>query len=278
MFGDIDTILKVTYKKGSNMRTLVKKSHHMVTAGFSITAREQDVLTLIFKELKKSEEAITFGEEEPENLKLDFTFTTAQLNKVFGTSRQNTYEIMETVAKGLMGKTATVKRIADKSKKGAKKNTTRILSLCSFAEYNEGMLSLSIDKNTAYYMLDYTKGFSEIDFKLSLSLNGAHEKRLLDLISRFKQNQYTCTLGEFYILLGSNPSHYSSFTVFRRSVLDKPMKRLIERSSGAWVATDNKGLGYMISKTGRSYTESSRLTLTVKFVNVLRDSAGLYPY
>ncbi len=170
---------------------------------------------------------------------------------------------MGTIAKGMVGKQAIVKSIVSKGEK----SKVKVLTLCSYGEYDSGQLTLHIDKITAHYMLDYSKGFSEIDFKLSLSLSGAHEKRLLDLLSRFKHSQYTCSLGEFYALLGNDPSHYASFTVFRRTVLDKPLKRLMKKSGGAWVATDDKGLGYTLSKTGRSYTDTSRLTLTMKFVN-----------
>ena len=243
---------------------IVKKSHHMVTAQFSITAREQDILTLIFKELKRSADSVKYGKDL--ELKTEFQFTTKDLIDYFGIGRDTAYELMATLAKGMVGKQAIVKQIALKNVP----QKVKVLTLCSYGEYDSGQLTLRIDKATAHYMLDYSKGFAEIDFKLSLSLSGAHEKRLLDLISRFKYDQYTCSLGEFYALLGTNPRHYSSFTVFRRTVLDRPLKRLIKKSSGTWVATDEKGLGYTLSKTGRSYTNTSRLTLTMKFVNFLK--------
>lgn len=243
--------------------TTVKKSHHMVTAQFSITAREQDILTLIFKDLKRSADSMKYG-KEPE-LKTEFQFTTKDLVDYFGIGRDTAYELMATIAKGMVGKQAIVKEIAKNEN-----SKVKVLTLCSYGEYDGGQLTLRIDKTTAHYMLDYGKGFAEIDFKLSLSLNGVHEKRLLDLISRFKYDQYTCSLGQFYALLGTNPKNYSSFTVFRRTVLDKPLKRLIEKSNGAWVATDEKGLGYTLLKTGRSYTNTSRLTFTMKFVDCLK--------
>ena len=244
--------------------TIVKKSHHMVTAKFSITAREQDILTLIFKELKRSADSIKYGTEL--ELKTEFQFTTKDLVDYLGIGRDTAYELMATIAKGMVGKQAIVKAIAAKNEN----SKIKVLTLCSYGEYDGGQLTLRIDKTTAHYMLDYGKGFAEIDFKLSLSLKGVHEKRLLDLISRFKYDQYTCFLGEFYALLGVNPKHYSSFTVFRRTVLDKPLKRLIDKSNGAWIATDEKGLGYELSKIGRSYTNRSRLTLTMKFVDCLK--------
>ncbi len=242
----------------------VKKSHHMVTAGFSITAREQDILTLIFKDLKRSADAMKYGKEQA--LKTEFQFTTKDLIDYFGIGRDTAYELMGTISKGMVGKQAIVKQMPSKGENPK----VKVLTLCSYGEYDSGQLTLRIDKTTAHYMLDYSKGFAEIDFKLSLSLSGAHEKRLLDLISRFKHDKYTCSLGEFYALLGTNPTHYASFTVFRRTVLDKPLKRLMEKSGGAWVATDDKKLGYTLLKTGRSYTNTSRLTLTMKFVNFLK--------
>ena len=233
----------------------VKKSHYMIEARFHLTPRQLDILTLLFLELKRSADKIKFGNEQI--LKTKFEFTTKDLMNFFRLSRDATYELMKILAKNMKGEKARVKQANSQIKK---------LTLCSYTKYNDGQLILRIDKATADCMLDYSKGFAVVDLTLSLALNGAYEKRLLDLISRFKDRQYTCLLSDFYALMGANPSNYASFTVFRRTVLGKPMKRLIKQSKGMWVATDDRGLGYTLSKAGRSYTNKSRLRLTVKYI------------
>lgn len=223
------------------------------------------MITLIFKDLKKEYDNEKFGGEgkgvvDVNDVKTEFSFTTKQLQEHFDLSRQGLYDLLDVATDGVMGKVAKVKHIDKKS--------FEKLSLCSYAKFENGVLTLRVDKETARHMLDYSKGFAEVDFKLSLAMTGEYEKRILDLISRFKKkgNYFKCSLGEFYRMMEVKPSDYSSFTVFRRTVIERPLERLIEKADGVWTATDTKGLGYEIKKDGRSYKDFDTITFKMKYV------------
>lgn len=241
------------------MSTTVKKSHHFITAGFSLSAREQDMITLIFKALKRSADNVKFSEDEDNDIQTEFTFSTNQLTEYFSLSRQGLYDMLDVATNGVMGKVASVK---DTDKKTFEK-----FSLCTYAKFNDGVLTLRVDRHTANHMLDYTKGYAEVDFKLSLALTGEYEKRLLDIISRFKTDNFTCSLGEFYRMLGTNPDNYVDFKSFRKTVIERPLKRLMQRSYGMWAAKDEKGLGYTLDKKGRSYKDTDKITFNMKYNN-----------
>lgn len=239
------------------MATTVKKSHHLITAGFSLSAREQDIVTLIFKALKRSADDVKFSKDEGKSIQTEFTFSLNQLMEHFSLSRQGLYDMLDVATNGIMGKVASVKDI--------EKQSFEKFSLCTYARFEDGVLILRVDSHTARHMLDYTKGYAEIDFKLSLALTGEYEKRLLDIISRFKVKDFTCSLGEFYRMFDTSPKDYRDFDSFRKTVIERPLKRLIQRSDGMWQAADDKKLGYQLDKVGRSYKDTDKITFKMKF-------------
>lgn len=236
------------------MNDVVKKSHQFITARLELTAREQDFVTLLMKSVKKSADEIkyTLGTDLHENFEYEriptkFSFTTTELSNLFQVSPSALYHSLDELTDSLMGKVAYLKN--------PEKNSFEKAVLFSDASYSKGVLTLEVSRSTAARMLDYSKGFAEIDLKLLFSLKGAYEKRILEILSRFKnQRDFKVSLDDFSLMIGSSRERYQTFSDFRKVVIERPLKKIIERSEGVWTAKDEAGKGYELVKYGRTYS------------------------
>lgn len=118
---------------------------------------------------------------------------------------------------------------------------------------HEGKLILQLHPRTKQAILEETRGVSIIDLRLSLSLKGGYEKRILDMISTFKNSRdFEVDFLAFQEMVGSKTKDYSrGLSGFREAVLDKPLKRIFKSSNGVWSPTDDKKKGYELIKKGR---------------------------
>ena len=148
--------------------------------------------------------------------------------------------------------------------KSLKDESFEKIALCSYAELLNGTLSISIPRQATEYMLDYSKGFAEIDLKMLLSFRGGYEKRILEILSRFKERDYSTTLGELCLMLGTDFNDFSRFDIFKRTVLIRPIDNIVSKSNGAWTKKDGYQLGFELKKKGRSYTKDDKITFKMK--------------
>ena len=234
------------------MFDVVKKAHHLITGRMSFTAREQDLVTLLVRAVKQEadKQRYSVGNNEEYDLQkipTKFFFSTKELTSLLNVTPSALYHTLDDVTTSIMGKVAYIKN--------PEKNSFEKAVLVTRAKYENGTLMLGIDRDTAGTMLDYSQGFAEIDLRLLLSLRGGYEKRLLELISRFKNHRYyTCKLDDFYEMVGAHRDQFKDFTIFRRTVIEKPLQRLITQSNGVWTPKDDAKKGYELVKNGRSYS------------------------
>ncbi|HGJ5857812.1 replication initiation protein [Arsenophonus nasoniae] len=236
---------------------LIKKSHQLVMARMNLSAREQDVLTLLVKALKKSFDDEKFGDG---NVQYEFTFYVDELIEHFSLSRQGLYHALDEGTK-VMGRIIEMK---DPVKKTFEK-----VVIISKANFAEGVLFVRMDKDAAKYLLEYSMGFAEIDLNLLLSLKGGYEKRILEMISRFKsQKEFSISLGEFCRCVGSHYSEYSKFSNFKQTVLIKPIRRIVSSSGSTWKIKKDFKDGFIIEKKGRKYRDSDKIIFKIQYNNV----------
>ncbi|MGD6739380.1 replication initiation protein (plasmid) [Photobacterium leiognathi subsp. mandapamensis] len=234
------------------MFDVVKKAHHLITGRMSFTAREQDLVTLLVRAVKQEadKQRYSVGNNEEYDLQkipTKFFFSTKELTSLLNVTPSALYHTLDDVTTSIMGKVAYIKN--------PEKNSFEKAVLVTRAKYENGTLMLGIDRDTAGTMLDYSQGFAEIDLRLLLSLRGGYEKRLLELISRFKNHRdYTCKLDDFYEMVGAHRDQFKDFTIFRRTVIEKPLQRLITQSNGVWTPKDDAKKGYELVKNGRNYS------------------------
>lgn len=236
---------------------IVKKSQPLITAAFNLGTREQDLLTLMFKELKSKNYKVDEKNFHEKEVQTEFKFTTNQLREQFKLSKSGLYKMLDKATDSAMGKMASIK---DPSSNKFEKFT-----LISYARFENGQLHLRVDKSTAALMLNYSKGFAVVDFDLSIKLAGAYEKRILDFISLNKKEDRVYSIGEFCRMMDVKISDFKSFDSFRKSVLEKPVKRLMTTSNGLWTAKEGYPKGYTISKTGRSHRDTDKITFKLQY-------------
>lgn len=235
---------------------LVKKPHQLVMARMNLSAREQDVLTLLVKSLKRSFDDEKFGDGSVQH---EFIFHASELIEHFSLSRQGLYHALDEGTK-VMGRIIEMK--------DPEKKTFEKLVVISKADFADGVLFIRMDKDAAKYLLEYSMGFAEIDLNLLLSLRGGYEKRILEMLSRFKSNKdFSISLGEFCKCVGSHYSEYSKFSNFNQTVLVKPIKRIISSSNSSWKVKDGFKDGFVIDKKGRKHRDSDKITFKIEYID-----------
>lgn len=229
----------------------VKKSHHFIAARMKLSPREQDLLSLMMLGLKK-EAAKKHFKPDDDDIPTNFIFQTNDLCEHFSMTRQGLYGALDCATTSIMARFAEIKN--DETRSFEK------VALCSYASFEDGVLRISVTKQAASYMLDYSKGFSEIDLRLLLSFKGSYEKRILELISRFKSIDYSTSLSELCLMLGTDFKKFSRFEVFKNIVLINPIKSIVKKSNGLWLIKDGFKDGFTISRKGRSYQPEDKVT------------------
>ncbi|OWT85946.1 replication initiation protein [Vibrio parahaemolyticus] len=251
-------------------KEVVKKPHYTLAARMDYSGREQDLLTLMFRGVKREYDrakfaAIAKGEAgnqvDISKLNNEFVFEREELIELFGLSKQGLYDALDSSTEGVMTKIISVK-LPDS-------NRFSKHSICTDATFMDGQLTLTVNPKFMSYMVDYSQGFNEIDLKLLLSLDGkkGYDKRILEMISRFKGlRDYSLTLGEFCDVMGVSIDHYKHPSSLRASLLDGPIKKIVQKSDGFWAYRDGYPKGYDIKKFGRSYQKRDIVTFRLDYM------------
>ena len=257
----------------------VKKSHNLITARMDLSAREQDLATLVMLDVKKSADSLKITSDgifdhtiqiDKDKLQTTFEFKAHELAKLFGVSVKalsNPIPLSksqkELILKGDIDK-STIPRMSLLEVTCEKLQSRKIYvrgengeffihTLIPSASFSNGLLSLGITQQMALLMLNYGpqgNNFGIIDAKLFFKLKSANAKRVLDLISRFKNSaDYSCSLSDLCEMTGSNYSDFKDFSTLRKSLLDNAIKAIIKGSEGVWEAKDDDKRGYIIKKT-----------------------------
>jgi plasmid replication initiation protein len=221
----------------------------------SLSPREQDLLSLMILGLKKEYDKVHFSGDESD-IPTSFAFGTDELCEKFSMTRHGLYSALDSATSSVMKRFVEIKNDENK--------TFEKVSLCSYARFENGVLRLSVTKEAASYMIDYSKGFAEVDLELLLSFRGAYEKRILELISRFKFSDYTTSIGELCLQLGANFEAFERFDVFKNTVLVKPINNIVKKSNGVWVKKEGYPYGFELSKKGRKYQKGDNITFKMQ--------------
>lgn len=241
---------------------IVKKSYQVVTARMALDANEQNLLTLLVRELKLA--ATNFREEKiraskvkgysvpdkieinPDDLPSIFEFDLSELSEVIGVTDSALSKTLDATTTKMM------QRIIYWPLKDGGFHKEQLLGPSKYHK-NKGKLSLQLHQRTKIAILEETRGVSIIDLKLSLSLKGGYEKRILDMISTFKNTKnFEVNFDDFCAMVGSYPEDYTGgLSDFRKVVIERPLKRIFKASGSSWESTDTKHKGYELIKSGR---------------------------
>lgn len=260
---------------------VVKKSYQVVTARMGLDANEQNLMTLLVKELKTAatnyrESVIRDNKQknlpipkiieiEQDKLPDTFEFGLSDLSRAMGVTNSALSQTLKVTIKKMMQRVITWQV-------GKNFEMEQLLGPSTYID-KKGILSIKIHPRTKVAILEETRGVSIIDLKLSLSLKGGYEKRILDMISTFKNDRdFECEFTAFCSMVGSHPDVYKrGLESFRLAVLERPLKRIFKESNGDWEPTDDKKKGYILEKTGRTV---KKIIFKVKY-NALEETKNI---
>jgi len=234
---------------------VLTKPHSIISARMSLSPREQDLLALLLIAVKEQYDNLFFNLKDDESVQLKdiptkYVFSKDKVADIFDV-KPNVLEKKE-IIEGTNEKQFLLhkacKSLWDKGVEIKTEKGFLLARLISQAEYDGENLTLETTSSMIAEMVDYSsKGMGLIDYKMLFKLNGQYDKRLLDIISRFKNKRdFECTVDELCAMLGTKFENYETWRSFASSVLIKPIKQIIKVSNGIWEVKE--GNGYTITK------------------------------
>ncbi|MFA0155698.1 replication initiation protein [Vibrio sp. 10N.261.46.A3] len=258
----------------------VVKPHDIITARYKLTAREQDLVTLAFMEVKRFADRTkvklgVFDVNRPESLNdipTIFVFDADRVASLMGVSlkalvlkdRDTGCSMLQSVCSRL------VSRKVEAEIDGG---SWLVAGLISEAKFTNNKLTLEVTRSQAARMLNYglkAQSFGIVDARLLLGLKSAYAKRILELISRFKNaRDFTTTVGDLCEMLGTSLDEHADFARFRRTVIDRSLAQIVSGSKGVWISQNGYPKGYEIDTgRGRKVTELTQITFKMSYVEL----------
>lgn len=257
--------------KGKVKKTEVVKPHSVITARMDLSSREQDLVTLLLLSVKK----------EFDNLKLITNTSNVDVNLIpqkYEYSKKQIADIFGVNINALSKKDSNKKYLLENACKSLWEKGIEIRGddgsfmltrLLSYAKYDGANLTLETPSIIVSELVDYSKrGMGIIDYKLLFKLKGKYDKRILELISRFKNKyNFECTVFELCEMLGTDFDSYASWRSFSIAVLNNPLKSIVRESNGMWEFKDASNRGYDIKKKtgGKAYSKDDVVVFKMKY-------------
>ncbi|HCE5184929.1 replication initiation protein [Vibrio parahaemolyticus] len=222
----------------------------------ALSAAEQDVFALVLCEISKvvgfnGIQAKQSDEFEKKPIPYQFEFTEAELTGLFQCSVDNLRKTLEPAARSLVRRD-----VSYSSDQGFD-----VFSPISRVRYHMGQpFFIEMSPSVAELLAENVEaGFSEMDFKLFVSLSGRYERRILKALSQWKHipsKEVKFTIKEFRDYIGLEDGEYQRTEALVRKTIKKPISDIIEKSEGCWVPTDPEKKGFALTREGkgRAYT------------------------
>lgn len=216
----------------------------------SLTATEQDIFALLLCEISKVKgrrEILKKAEKDLPPVPCIFSFSEDDLMRVFNCKKDNIRKVLEPAAKALRSREVGY----------SLDNEFDYFSPIGRVRYKVGGdFVISMLPDVVELLCNYN-GFSEVDFRLFVSLTGRYEKRILKEISRWKgiDKKIIFSIDDYRERIGVKENSYTIFANFRKRCIEEPIKKIISESNGVWIPSDKDGAGYKLIKKGRSYTD-----------------------
>lgn len=264
----------------------VTKPHNAIIDKFQMTAREQDLVTLAFMEVRKFADRtkVVKGEFDPNRPE-----TLEKIETIFQFKAKDVADLLGVTVKALNIKdengstflcNVCEKLISRRAKIDGADKSFLVANLISEASFTNNVLTLEVTRSQAARMLDYglnNNSFGLIDAKLLLGFKSGYTKRIFEIISRFKNSkEFTTTVGELCEMLGTSLDEHADFARFKRNVLDRSLAQIIAKSDGSWSFKDvdgKKGRGYVVLDTvrGRKVSKRNRIVFKMQHNEIKKD-------
>ena len=194
----------------------VFQSNSFIESRQSYTVQEKRLLSTI----------ISFVKPTDTNF-ITYDFSIKEWADLTGKTKENFYQIADSVTDGLMSKIIKIDRIGKDGKKAFKK-----FHVMSTANYEDGVLELEISKdmNDIFLQLQAKKNYTHYELVEFVTLTSTHAQRIYELVKQYqhsKNRKRTIEVSELKIMLGIEDK-YKEFKEFRKYVLNIALKQIEE--------------------------------------------------
>jgi len=161
---------------------------------------------------------------------IEYEFSIKEWADLTGKTKENFYQIADSVTDGLMRKIIKVDRVGKDGRKAFKK-----FHVMSTADYEDGILRLEISKdmNDIFLQLQARKNYTHYELAEFVTLTSTHAQRIYELVKQYQHSKHRerkIELSEIREMLGIE-GKYKVFKDFRRYVLDIALKQIEEKTS-----------------------------------------------
>lgn len=230
------------------MKKLIKFREPINVFPACLSAVEQDVFALVLCEISK---VVGFNNSLPQDqdkkpIPYHFEFSEAELTGLFQCSVDNLRKTLEPAARALVKCDISYSLEAGFD----------VFSPVSRVRYHKGQsFFIEMSPSVAEFLAESVEsGFSEIDFKLFVSLRGRYERRLLKALSQWRRNpekEIKFEIQAYREYIGLEKSEYQRTEAFVRRTIKDPIADILTKSRGFWVATDVDKKGFILTREGK---------------------------
>ena len=197
----------------------VFQANSFIESRQSYTLQEKRLLSTI----------ISFVKPTDKNF-ITYDFGIEEWADLTGKTKENFYQIADSVTDALMSKKLEIPRIGKDGKKAFKK-----FHLMSTADYDSGVLELEISKdmNDIFLQLQSSKNYTHYELVEFLTLTSTHAQRIYELIKQYqhsKDRKRTIEVVELKKMLGIEDK-YKEYKEFRKYVLNIALKQISENTT-----------------------------------------------
>jgi len=213
----------------------VFQSNSFIESRQSYSLQEKRLLSTIISFVKPTDDKF-----------IEYEFSIAEWADLAGKTKENFYQIADSVTDGLMGKIIKINRVGKDGNKAFKK-----FHVMSIGDYDSGILRLEISKdmNDIFLQLKNKGNYTRYELMEFLSLTSTHAQRIYELVKQYQHSEHrkrTIELTELKMMLGIE-GKYPQFKFFRVKVLDVALKQIEEKT--------NLRYKWRGIKRGRSYNK-----------------------
>ena len=197
----------------------VFQANSFVESRQTYTVNEKRLLSTIISFVKPSDEKF---------VKYEFSIT--EWADLTGKTKENYYQIADSVTDGLMSKIIKINRTGKDGKKAFKK-----FHVMSTSDYDSGVLELEISKdmNDIFLHLKESKKYTHYELMEFVTLTSTHAQRIYELVKQYQHSKHRSRkikIEELKMMLGIEDK-YPKFADFRKKVLEVAEKQIHENTT-----------------------------------------------
>lgn len=191
-------------KNGLSKRTYFKQHSKLINGRYTLTSSESDLVYALLTEIKN----------EDEDFK-DYVFSIEDLEKKIG--KKINHERLYNTARDLMEKVIEVRK---------ENHKWQLITWFSFFEYDNGMITCTIDKRLKEYLLQLKARYVLSDIRVITQMKSSYSKRIYFLLAEHKKlGTRKFNVKELMDIM-QVPKSMQGYAQFKQKVINQAVKEI----------------------------------------------------